>query len=672
MDSMTRTSELPCDGERFIPTKMGGVIALEHWHRYLFAAQFVADKEVLDIASGEGYGSARLARVARTVVGVDIAPDAVEHARAAYKLNNLEYVVGKCEAIPLRNHSFDVVVSFETIEHFEDHRAMMLEIKRVLRPDGLLIISSPDKLEYSDTPGYSNPFHLKELYGHEFKEILAGSFGKIAIYGQRVLSGSVIEGESANGSINYFDIDNLDSSKANCLTKPLYFIALASDRDLPKSSVSILEKDFQALYTELGDYRNSGMTKVIHAIARRDSAVLNDALQSDWYLERNIDLIHEQVDPVAHWFATGAAEGRIPSSDPTQMVSKLLNELMHSTKAEVALLLEEIEKMRSEQPIDLRNLEAEMARAKLRARYEIEAMARQMLQREEVSRTQILKLQREAEAGRTELRLAARRDLEASTQRQLEREGQLRTEFAQRENELRSLHQEALDRQQAQANELSRVRLEARKELEVLLHKLTEREQAFSDQISQLRQEAETKQTELEQAARLELAASIQRQLEREEQLRTEFAQRENEFRRLQQQALDRQQLQENELSRVRLDARRELEVLLHKLAEREQAFSDQIRQFQERAAASQNSLRNEHKLELEKLALQRADQEQLLRTELEHTRQAFRSYQQNSESEMFALKASLDSIFSTRSWRWTSPFRSFLKILLTRQIDVI
>ena len=160
---------LVADGERFLPDLMSGDIELEHLHRYRFAGRLVAKKIVLDIASGEGYGSAYLAQNAKRVFGVDIAVKAVESARQKYQRSNLKFIEGSCSDIPLKDASVDIVVSFETIEHHAEHEAMMREITRVLRPRGLLIISTPDKLEYSDKPGFRNPFHVKELYREEFR-----------------------------------------------------------------------------------------------------------------------------------------------------------------------------------------------------------------------------------------------------------------------------------------------------------------------------------------------------------------------------------------------------------------------------------------------------------------------------------------------------------------------
>jgi 2-polyprenyl-3-methyl-5-hydroxy-6-metoxy-1,4-benzoquinol methylase len=141
-------SQLPWTGERYV-SQVTGEIQLEHVHRYLVAGEYAKDKDVLDIACGEGFGSAILARTARSVVGVDIAAEAVKHAAIRYRMDNVEFRQGSCSAIPLDSNSIDLVVSFETIEHHDEHLAMMVEIKRVLRPEGILIISSPDKKQYS-------------------------------------------------------------------------------------------------------------------------------------------------------------------------------------------------------------------------------------------------------------------------------------------------------------------------------------------------------------------------------------------------------------------------------------------------------------------------------------------------------------------------------------------
>ncbi|MEB3182505.1 MAG: methyltransferase domain-containing protein [Nostocaceae cyanobacterium] len=219
-------------GERYLPS-LEGEIKYEHLHRYALCIDFVTGKSVLDIASGEGYGCALLARVAESVVGVDISSEAVDYAAQEYgNYNNLKFMVGSCEAVPLPDQSVDVVTSFETIEHHGKHEEMMLEIKRVLKPGGILIISSPNRLTYSDLPNYSNPFHVKELYYDELVSLLNSQFKYMKIYGQKLATSSFVfplnNAQEASLKSYTGNLNNL-SQKAPILKSPIYFIAICSD-----------------------------------------------------------------------------------------------------------------------------------------------------------------------------------------------------------------------------------------------------------------------------------------------------------------------------------------------------------------------------------------------------------------------------------------------------------
>jgi 2-polyprenyl-3-methyl-5-hydroxy-6-metoxy-1,4-benzoquinol methylase len=224
-------SSLAWTGERFVPHVTGNV-ALEHLHRYAFACELAAGKTVLDIACGEGYGSAMLARVAKHVIGVDIAREVIEHAASKYRRKNLEFRIGSCAAIPVADSSVDLVVSFETIEHHDQHEAMMAEIKRVLTPNGVLIMSSPDKYEYSVAPNYRNPFHVKELFRYEFERLIKAYFRHMAIYGQRVVYGSAIFPAGAVDLLVTYPAVGEDRDAVPGLSRPIYLIAVASDATL--------------------------------------------------------------------------------------------------------------------------------------------------------------------------------------------------------------------------------------------------------------------------------------------------------------------------------------------------------------------------------------------------------------------------------------------------------
>jgi ubiquinone/menaquinone biosynthesis C-methylase UbiE len=182
---ISTNQQLTFTGERFLPNEAGEMWA-EHWHRYHAIQHLVAGKRVLDVACGEGYGSALLSRVASAVSGVDISNEAITHATAKYLTQkNLNFIEASCTQLPFADHSFDVVVSFETIEHITEHDAFLDEIKRVLTADGLLIISSPNKAEYSDARNFQNEFHVKELYRDELAALLEKRFAHMRWLSQR-------------------------------------------------------------------------------------------------------------------------------------------------------------------------------------------------------------------------------------------------------------------------------------------------------------------------------------------------------------------------------------------------------------------------------------------------------------------------------------------------------
>jgi len=221
-------SELPFTGERFIPGTRGE-IWIEHWHRYHFASRFVAGKRVLDLACGEGYGSALLARRAARVLGVDVAQPAIDHARREYaKLANAEFKVGSCTAIPAPDASIDVAISFETLEHIAEQEQFMAELARVLAPGGVLVISCPNKAEYTDKRGTKNEFHVKELYRAELDALVRKRFPHITWYGQKPSFFSVIapEGVAPAGELLEVTEKSPDHATAQ-MAAPLYYILVA-------------------------------------------------------------------------------------------------------------------------------------------------------------------------------------------------------------------------------------------------------------------------------------------------------------------------------------------------------------------------------------------------------------------------------------------------------------
>ena len=222
-------------GER-LTTEAGQQVEVEHLHRYLLARNLCRDLDVLDVASGEGYGSAFLAQTARSVVGVELDPDAVKHAEAFYPAPNLRFLEGDARRLPLQDACVDIVVSFETIEHFYEHEAFLAEVRRVLRPGGRFVVSSPERDVYSPAALPPNPFHVRELTRAEFSSLLRSTFGHVALLGQRPILGSVLVAEDpiprlTGGPTLTFERRSPDRFEvSDGLPRPAYLLAIASDK----------------------------------------------------------------------------------------------------------------------------------------------------------------------------------------------------------------------------------------------------------------------------------------------------------------------------------------------------------------------------------------------------------------------------------------------------------
>lgn len=229
------TTALPFTGERFTPECVRE-IWYEHWHRYAFAQRLAAGRRVLDAACGEGYGSALLAAVADQVVGVDVDDAVIAHAKARYgSTPNLSFERRDATALELPRARFDLVVSFETLEHVAAQDALIDGFARVLTDDGVLVISSPDKREYSEVTGYRNEFHVRELYREELLALLKPRFPSIRLYGQKLLFQSAMW--ALDSASNAFDVVTADRAgmalSGGFAWPPLYFVAVCAKRDVP-------------------------------------------------------------------------------------------------------------------------------------------------------------------------------------------------------------------------------------------------------------------------------------------------------------------------------------------------------------------------------------------------------------------------------------------------------
>ncbi len=184
--------KLICTGERVIEdaykaSASSYLIYLFHLATYDFCVPYIRQKRVLDFGCGSGYGTHLMSEHCQDIVGVDIADDAIDFANSRYSSDNLEYRrIGNIETTPLPfdDASFDVVISFQVMEHIEQVDKYLDEIRRVLRDDGVVVIATPDRTTRL-FPGQRpwNEYHIVEYGPADFRAQLTGKFDDIELYG---------------------------------------------------------------------------------------------------------------------------------------------------------------------------------------------------------------------------------------------------------------------------------------------------------------------------------------------------------------------------------------------------------------------------------------------------------------------------------------------------------
>lgn len=237
------------DDERLIDFPLiDSQIENEHRHRYEAAANFVINKRVLDAACGSGYGSEILAANAKSVVGIDYSSEVISYCNSSKKSSNIEYLQMSVIAMDFPDNSFDIVVSFETYEHLtaNDQERFLQEIKRVLTPDGILIISSPNHGVWNRLIGGNNEYHLNELTVKELEHTLKAYFSQVNTYYQNYIPVSIISAEFTGVDLKTIYSRNFDTS-----VPPVYGIALCSDFKITNSFDSVYLQNFMQAQIQL-------------------------------------------------------------------------------------------------------------------------------------------------------------------------------------------------------------------------------------------------------------------------------------------------------------------------------------------------------------------------------------------------------------------------------------
>lgn len=280
-------------GERYIPADCTDAeIRIEHTQRYIFAIEWVNGKIVLDAACGEGYGSNILSGYAKTVIGLDLDDNTIKNAEEKYASDNLSFIQGSIENLPFENNMFDVVVSFETVEHVDDEiqKKFLTEIKRVLKPDGLLIMSTPNKKIYTDLVSGENLFHKKEFYYQEYKDYIKREFLYSLFYEQYPELLYML----TNKDNNYLDLSKKETEEAR------YYLSVSSN-------VPVARKEYvdfvsnSNMYYFLNKYSHKKEKELLVDAQKRNefenmlNSGLEEAKKYNEHLERDIRELKEEI-----------------------------------------------------------------------------------------------------------------------------------------------------------------------------------------------------------------------------------------------------------------------------------------------------------------------------------------------------------------------------------------
>ena len=231
-------------GERILLEKETPSMIARHFFAYKFAGRYAKGKNILDIACGEGYGSDYLSKTAKYAIGADCDSPAVEYAGSKYIRDNLKFIRQDACKLEFPDSKFDLVCSFQTVEHIPDPGKFLSEIKRVLSGQGILIISTPnikDSSPKSIRP--LNKYHVKEYACQEFEQFLRSYFRRVKIYGlKRVFRHNFFRRLKKSGLLQWLPEPLNPVSKFFASVTPADFLLTDADIDSSLDFIAVCEK----------------------------------------------------------------------------------------------------------------------------------------------------------------------------------------------------------------------------------------------------------------------------------------------------------------------------------------------------------------------------------------------------------------------------------------------
>ena len=326
-------------GERVIPGRVDENLFNEHLARYVFASRLARRKRVLDAGCGAGYGSAELAAVAESVLGVDSALEAVEHATENYgHHSNLRFETASCGALPCDGASIDLVTAFEVIEHLVDWRGFLAEVARVLAPGGQFLVSTPNRLYYTESRSAAgpNPYHQHEFDYEEFHAELSAVFPHVSMFLENHVEGVAFQPVESSRTVEA----RVGGRRADPATAH-FFLAVCAMRPqtgapvfvyIPESGnllrererhIGLLERELAAKDAWLEKAKNE-----LAALHSSHQALLNDHNA----LGENFKDLHGALEKANRWAESSLAEAKERGARVVEMQHELDKQTADSTE----------------------------------------------------------------------------------------------------------------------------------------------------------------------------------------------------------------------------------------------------------------------------------------------------------------------------------------------------